>query len=154
MGVARILLGMKFNEACASVEDKSVTTNGASKTSAKITKIDSVKISSTKTDTTKTSNVKGIEIVKHLDPKWTKKSSTEMDFGLFASKEDGKGLREIVIQKLKLARKDVGPIQWMRKGDGLMARFLIRQDQSKVSFFLKLWNNLGVELAGKTVSAS
>jgi len=147
---ARILLGMKFYEAWASVEDKSVTTNGASKTNTNIKKIDSVKISSSKTVSTKTGSVKtNVNL-----PKWTRKAATEMDFGPFANKEDGEGLREIVIQKLKLGSKDVGPIKWMRKGDGLIARFLIRQDQSKISFWLKLWNNLGVELAGKTVSAS
>jgi len=152
---ARILLGMKFNEACASVEDKSVTTNGASKTNANIKKIDSVKISSTKTDSTKTGSVKGIvNLPKWTTHQWTRKTATAMDFGPFATKEDGEGLREIVIQKLKLGSKDVGPIKWMRKGDDLIARFLIRQDQSKISFWLKLWNNLGVELAGKTVSAS
>lgn len=75
----------------------------------------------------------------------------EVELSAFSSKQNN--LRNMFISELHLSEDDVGQANWVKKDQKFSARLPVKLEESAISYMVKRWNDLKINVAGETVSA-
>jgi len=75
----------------------------------------------------------------------------EVELSAFSSKQND--LRNMFISELHLSEDDVGQANWVKKDQKFSARLPVKLEEGAISYMVKRWNDLKINVAGETVSA-